>query len=305
MSVTLASKCQIMEAPFVSIIIPTFDRPAELRQCLRCLLPQIEISDTRVELLVCDDGQSAETRTMIDAEFPTVQWHAAASRNQGAAAAKGEWLIFLDDDILPQTCLLSAYLKAFLSASESDVAFEGATLTASPPSLLWEAPFNPNCSGHPSCNWGVRRSMFFDTKGFDERYIRMQDIEFAARVEAMGYEFRPLKEAIVIHPLRRVPCAYKLAKRWEYKLLYSLEIGAHPVIALYRMPWHTLRVIQSRFRQQAWNYENLLAIALFALEWGYVLWLNPGWIKKWSKSRRSPFWEGKNGEGYHIPNYGF
>lgn len=297
--------------PLISIIIPTCKRTTMLSECLRRLLPQVNALPHLCEIIVCDNGDADATKAALGIEFPDVTCHGvakrgpAATRNFGADLAQGEWLIFLDDDVLPQDGLMKAYANAFLSAKNGDLGFEGATLTdRSSPSLLWEAPFNPNCDGHPSCNWGLRKSLFLEVGGFDERYVRAQDVEFAARIGAMGHKFLPLKEAVVVHPLRPIPRPRDLAARWEFKLVYSLEVGAHPAIALYRLPWHALLVIQSRFRNQPWKKDNFLAVTIFAKEWLYVLWFTPGWIKKWSRAYRSAFWERKVGEGYCLPAYG-
>lgn len=307
----ITSPAHSVSEPLITVIIPTCGRLDALRATLDLILPQIEASETKCEVLICDDSGFDDVRSLIHECFPSAQWHpvpirgAAACRNLGAARATGGWLIFIDDDVLPRASLVSAYSQAFLSASVNDVAFEGATFLDRPaPSLLWEGPSNPNCNGHPSCNWGIRRTFFLEAKGFDERYLRAQDIEFAARVEAMGYDFRPLKEAVVIHPLRRIPSARALAARWEYKLLYTLELGIDPLTARYRMPWHALRVIQSRFKNQPVNWENLIARYIFAIEWAYVLWLTPGWIKKWSGTRRTGFWSSKVAGGYSVAKFG-
>ena len=300
-----------MSEPLISVIIPTCGRLDALRGALDLLMPQIEASDVKCEVLVCDDSGLNHVQSLIQDCFPGAHWHpvsrtgAGACRNAGADRASGEWLIFIDDDVLPQAALISAYAQAFISASESDVAFEGATLLDRPsPSLLWEAPCNPDCNGHPSSNWGIRKTFFLKINGFDERYLRAQDIEFAARIEAMGYVFHPLRRAVVIHPLRRIPAARKLADRWQYKLLYTLEIGMEPSTARYRIPWHAFRVIQSRFRSQPLNWENLLARYIFAVEWIYVLFLTPRWIKKWSRVRGTGFWPDKVSAGYSIAKYG-
>jgi GT2 family glycosyltransferase len=299
------------EKPIISIIIPTCGRVDTLRGCLDRLDQQLKAGGFTCEVLVCDDSAFDDVRNLLSDCFPHAQWHrvpgrgASASRNFGAGKANGTWIIFLDDDVLPEEGFLNAYSEAFRSASEADVAFEGAThWDRPPPSLLWEAPHNANCDGHPSCNWGFRKTAFLKIGAFDERYLRSQDIEFAARAEAMGYRFNPLKEAVVTHPLRRIPSSRKLAARWEYRVLYSLELGMKPTEARFRVAWHVFRVIQSRFRNQRICRDNFFAVAKFGMEWLYVLWLTPGWVKKWRPYRKDSFWKRKVEAGYRIPKWG-
>lgn len=88
----------------VSIIIPTFRRPGEVRAAARSALAQ---TWAEVEVLVVSDGPDPDTRAAVEGldhrlrylEMP-VNGGPAAARNAGVAASKGEWLTFLDDDDL-------------------------------------------------------------------------------------------------------------------------------------------------------------------------------------------------------------
>ncbi len=87
----------------VSVIIPTWNRAhtieAAVRSALRQTLPPLEV-------LVCDDGSDDATEAIVRAIGDSrVRWLAgrrggrpAIPRNRGIAAAKGEWLAFLDSD---------------------------------------------------------------------------------------------------------------------------------------------------------------------------------------------------------------
>jgi glycosyltransferase involved in cell wall biosynthesis len=91
--------------PDVSVIIPTRDRWTRLRRTLESALSQVDVT---VEVIVVDDGSSDETPTrMSRIGRPSVHYlrherslGPAAARNTGIAAARGEWLAFLDDDDL-------------------------------------------------------------------------------------------------------------------------------------------------------------------------------------------------------------
>ncbi len=91
--------------PFFSIIIPTYNRPAELTACLRGLF-RLDYPADLFEVIVVDDGGAAFLDE-IAAPFRTRlnltllrQKNAGATtaRNTGAAAAKGNYLVFTDDD---------------------------------------------------------------------------------------------------------------------------------------------------------------------------------------------------------------
>ncbi len=86
----------------VSVIIPTYRRPREVRLAAESALAQ---TWTEIEVIVVSDGPDPETRFALQEldvrlhylELPSNEGPAAA-RNAGVAASRGKWLTFLDDD---------------------------------------------------------------------------------------------------------------------------------------------------------------------------------------------------------------
>ena len=88
--------------PLVSVIIPTFNRIHLLRETVQSVRDQ---SFRDFEIIVVDDGSSDGTGEWLEtqADLNVVSQSnsgIAASRNNGAARAKGTWLAFLDHDDL-------------------------------------------------------------------------------------------------------------------------------------------------------------------------------------------------------------
>ncbi len=92
----------------VSIIIPTYRRPREVRLAAESALAQ---TWNEIEVLVVSDGPDAETRSALQGLDTRLHYlelaqneGPAAARNAGVAASRGEWLTFLDDDdsMLPE-----------------------------------------------------------------------------------------------------------------------------------------------------------------------------------------------------------
>ena len=95
------------EYPLVSIVIPTVDSPRRIERCVRGLMD--ETSYPNKEIILVDNGSTdAETLAFYD------QWKASgavklvpfdrpfnysAACNAGAAAAKGQYLLFLNNDL--------------------------------------------------------------------------------------------------------------------------------------------------------------------------------------------------------------
>lgn len=89
--------------PLVTIIVPTYNRPALLQETLATVLAQ---TYPALEIIVVDDGSTDETATLLATYRGRIQvirqqnGGLSAARNRGIAAANGAFLTFLDDDDL-------------------------------------------------------------------------------------------------------------------------------------------------------------------------------------------------------------
>lgn len=99
---------EVQSPPLFSVVIPAFNRPDLLRQCLQSLLSQ---SFGDFEAIIVDDGSSPSLRPVVDAcNDPRLRFMAqenagpSAARNTGILAARGKYIAFLDSDdqFLPQ-----------------------------------------------------------------------------------------------------------------------------------------------------------------------------------------------------------
>lgn len=296
--------------PAVSIIIPTCNRPEDLARCLHALAPQLQ--QHPCEVVVSDDSRDARTREMLRRQFPAVKIATGprsgpgANRNVGARTATGEWLIFIDDDVIPAPGFLSAYLESFASAQDTRI-YHGLTeATPRKKSLLWEAPeVLGQLPIFPSCNFAIRQDLYARSGGFDERYTpAFEDIEFASRLQGQGEGCGYVPQAAVQHPLRPVPSARKLALRWEPRVVSTLDLGASPAVLPLLLTKHVALVILSRFRGARLSLDNARAALLFAGEFAWFLLLLPGWLLRHAKARRSTFWELQRSLGRTPVRYG-
>lgn len=87
----------------VSVVIPTFNRSALLERAVRSVAAQTE---RNVEILICDDGSTDNSRDRILALGDSrIRWvdglrggRPAIPRNRGLQCSNGEWVAFLDSD---------------------------------------------------------------------------------------------------------------------------------------------------------------------------------------------------------------
>src|SRR5262245_30504448 len=86
----------------VSVVVPTCDRPAMLREALASIRA-LEADDLKFEILVADNGAAPQTRAIAEAAgaiYMTARGGKGASvaRNTAMRAASGDYIAFLDDD---------------------------------------------------------------------------------------------------------------------------------------------------------------------------------------------------------------
>ena len=226
--------------PFISVIIPTYERAGQLAVCLRALAVQ-EYPRDRFEVLVVDDGSATSPEASVEAFRHQLnvrlleQPHAgpAAARNYGAAQAKGAFLAFTDDDCAPAPGWLQSLAAGFVSFP--DCALGGRTVN--------ELANNPYSTAsqlvvdYLYAHWNAdpRRARFFASnnfalpgrcfqavKGFDAGWTRAagEDRELCDRLVARGYRLIYAPDALVYH-------AHPLTFRTFWRQQFSYGRGAY------------------------------------------------------------------------------
>jgi GT2 family glycosyltransferase len=271
----------------LSVIIPTRNRDQALQRCLTLLASQV---DAAVEVIVTDDGRSVTTQAMVQSQFPFARWIAgpqrgpASNRNHGAAQARGDFLLFLDDDVEPAAELIAGYR----SSLRPDVSvYEGrTTCRAGVRSPLEQAPINETGGWLWSCNMMVRRDLWESVGGFDEdfRYPHMEDVVFRERIKASGQRILFVPGATVDHPPRRMPPARVLANYNEayfiYQYKYRDRAPSLPRFLGEFLP-HRVRTVL-RFRL---GRDSVVALGAMGVETLHILAHWREWHRRWAPAR--------------------
>lgn len=121
----------------ISIVVPTFDRPAALSRCLDGIAATAG-AGMDLEVVVVNDGGEPPSRAVIERlrgrlDVRVIERRRAgpaAACNAGAESARGTVVAFLDDDCVPQQGWLAAL--AVRCAAEPDAAIGGRTVNALP-----------------------------------------------------------------------------------------------------------------------------------------------------------------------------
>ena len=102
--------------PKVSVVIPTYNRSAEVQNAIQSVLCQ---TFTDLEVIVVDDGSSDDTRKVLAETFGDrirycfqTNQGLSAALNKGLAETRGEWVAFLDSDDLWEKEKLEWQFKA-------------------------------------------------------------------------------------------------------------------------------------------------------------------------------------------------
>lgn len=198
----------------LSVIIPTCNRNDLLRKCLECLQPGVQQMGLKeYEVIVSDDSRNNIAKSLVEKEFTWAQWAEgskkgpAANRNNGAKYAKGEWLVFIDDDCIPDKDLLKEYRNG-IHNNPGCLAFEGAIFPDDEKLLkkdMAECPVNTKGGCFWSANICINTNLFKQIGGFDESYLiaAQEDQQLKIDIEkAMQKKIVFLKRCLVTHPVR-------------------------------------------------------------------------------------------------------
>lgn len=198
-----------------SVIIPVFNKVEFTFQCLRSLLREIDFKDT--EVIVVNNASTDETREVLShfADFVRVVDNDTNrgfvdACNQGAAEARGQYLVFLNND----TVTLPGWLDALVETIERDervgavgslflypngrVQEAGAIVWSSGEAFHYGWGRSPDdrrfafmrevdyCSG---ASLLIRKDLFDRLGGFDRRYAPAyyEDADLCMGVRSLGY----------------------------------------------------------------------------------------------------------------------
>lgn len=210
-----------------SVIIPVFNKASLTRQCLDVLLaPPGE--KAAFEILVVDDASTDDTPRLLASygdrvrvvRHETNQGFATAV-NDGAAAARGELLVFLNNDTIPQPGWLDALVRYAdshpkVSAVGAKLLFPDGTVQHAGVVICQDGDAGHIYVGfpadHPAVNKSrrfqivtaacmlVRRSAFEEVGGFDTSYRNScEDVDFCLRLGQRGHEIHYCHESVLVH----------------------------------------------------------------------------------------------------------
>lgn len=221
----------------VSIVVPAFNEERLLGQSLaKVNLARAAFArrDWESELIVCDNNSTDRTADIARSAGAVVVFEPVnqigRARNRGAAAASGDWLLFIDADSQPGLELFAEVAEQIASgqclAGGSTLRLEGSHRMAGIVTGMW--------------NWASRwrgllagsfifceAAAFRNIGGFDHGYFAGEELDLGKRLKARA---EATGKSIVIlhrHPLLTSDRKVKLYSTWEH-LRFMLKAGLRP-----------------------------------------------------------------------------
>jgi glycosyltransferase involved in cell wall biosynthesis len=215
--------------PFVSVIIPTFNRSATLRVTVESFLAQSYPAD-QFEIIIVDNASTDDTPQVIAAmadRAPKVRGMletrrgAHFARNSGALASHGSILYFTDDDMIADPELLATIVTAFAPDTKVGSA-TGRVLPkweTEPPRWVLEHCKNAllslndlgeatiisdNDPGIFSCHQAILREAFVAAGGYNpdtnaEKFTGDNETGLNIKVKKLGYRFAYIGASVTHH----------------------------------------------------------------------------------------------------------
>ncbi|MEK6346679.1 MAG: glycosyltransferase [Burkholderia sp.] len=242
----------------VSVVVPTYRRPAMLAVCLDALCHQ-DFPPARYEIVICDDGPDDATRACVQRVAaaqaarggPRVRYvpvtatqGPAGARNAGWRQACAPSIAFTDDDTRPDRGWLTAGVAALAHGA---AAAAGTIVVPMPPR---PTDYEADASGlaraeFATANVFVARRCLVATGGFDERFTAAwrEDSDLQFTLLRAGGEIVRADDAVVVHPVRPARWGVSIAQQKKsqfdallyrkHRDLYRTRIRARPPLRYY------------------------------------------------------------------------
>ncbi|GIW33565.1 glycosyltransferase family 2 protein [Meiothermus sp.] len=241
----------------ISVIVPTHNRRTLLEKKLRGL----ETQAGELEVIVVADGCTDDTLAFLQGYHPpyplqvlqTGQGYgqglgAANARNQGAKAARGNLLLFSDDDVMPQAGWIEAHRRAHTHPRTvavgrlilpPELRGSGAAELLGPKAFWWHVTGN---------NTSMPKALFEEVGGYDPAFSAYggEDSDLGYRLMRAGMRLVFVREAVALHeaPEHRTRAVQKARqagaahvrvwqKHGDPRIAWAL--GVHPTLLAVKM----------------------------------------------------------------------
>ena len=214
--------------PAISVVMPCHNRAFDLIRTLRAYDSQVV--EQPFEMIAIDDASSDETYELLASYRPerftlrTVRQETnlgpAAARNRGISLAKAALILFVGDDILPDTHLIRGHLTAHRFHPKKEIAILGR--------VLWPADLPVNTLMAHIDGIGAQQfsyHYFQDSQQYDYRHLYTANVSLKREILASQDKF--FDTDFQFAAFEDVELSYRLAKKGLCIVYSSLLKGYH------------------------------------------------------------------------------
>ncbi|MCE7062160.1 glycosyltransferase family 2 protein [Dyadobacter sp. CY343] len=252
----------------VSVVIPTFRRPALLQNCLKAIAAQ-HCPDFSFDVNVVSDGPDPATESLVNrmkSEYPhfPVYFHAlekkrgpAAARNYGWKHSTGELVAFTDDDCIPSPGWLAGLWHSYMHSLKEVIAFTGKVEVPVPekPTDYEKNVSHLSTAEFITANCACTRAALERVKGFDEDFpvAWREDSDLQFRLLENEVPIIQIQEAMVCHPVRKTSWGSSLRDQ-QKSMFNALLFKKHP-------DFYRKRIANG----PVWNYYVIILASIVAI----------------------------------------
>lgn len=255
-----------------TLAIPCRNGAATLRQVLQSVR---RLEPPPEEVVVIDDGSTDDTAAIAEEAGAKVVRHGfnrglGSARNSAVVASKGDFIVFLDADCVPEPGLIRELLDGFDAPDVGGVGGRELGAGSKPTRFdVWRLAFRPQTHGReplpdvwmlPGLCCAYRRSALAAVGGFDAFYRRNgEDVDLGVRLRERGWKLRYRPAAAVTH-LRHDSFGSLLSMCWRYGFWGAFALGANRHPALYLLRGQVRWTVVSAW--SSWNRLGSLRLAI-------------------------------------------
>lgn len=282
----------------ITVVICTYNRADKLARLLNCLANQVIAAPSSINInyLIVNNNSSDATESVVKQYMNQLPLRLVLEQKQGLSNARNrainetdsDWLIFIDDDILPVKDIWQAY-AGLIKAEKVDFIGGRILLNWLKPRPKWlvnedmaliagvlgkfdlgikTIPFEAKNESPRGANFAVSRQVLNDIGGFDTRYGvngdrpgRGEETEYFKRVRNKGYIGFYCGAALCQHDalVERLTTTYMLSHgfekgRAEYALGSQIESSyKDEALLLLRAVFQLIKCRKDRYLQTILN----------------------------------------------------
>jgi GT2 family glycosyltransferase len=245
------------QLPFVSIIVPVYNRAALIKDCLNSLM-NLDYPKKKLEIIVVDDGSTDASIEVIKSFrnlapniitlLSSKRKGSASARKLGISHAKGEIIAFTDSDCRVDKYWLKELIKYFQNLKVGAVA--GKTIYSGPKNYIskilerksiqityyYALHRKVTLEYAPTCNLAVKKEILKMTGEYGKDFFHGgDDIDLGVKIKNLGYKIALARKAVVYHE--------RTAKKNILSIIKTLILyGKADFILQLKYPWKKQRV---------------------------------------------------------------